>query len=155
MGAKQMEKESLSPVVAGKEKMLFDSSKRFKKICVFCGSSSGKKGVFSDEALNLGRELVSARIAHVDISVITSKCLKVMHHPQLVYRFAVLQSSQRMCRVVGVVLTGAHVAGEPEDRFGVRRRKYWTHGSSSSDRQGWRWSRRRVSTPFSSVHCVV
>jgi hypothetical protein len=29
-------------------------SKKIKKICVFCGSSSGKKGVFSNEALNLG-----------------------------------------------------------------------------------------------------
>ena len=34
-------------------------SKRFRRICVFCGSSSGKKDVFSNEALSLGRELVS------------------------------------------------------------------------------------------------
>jgi hypothetical protein len=33
-------------------------SKRFRRICVFCGSSSGKKDVFSNEALSLGRELV-------------------------------------------------------------------------------------------------
>lgn len=32
--------------------------KRFNKICVFCGSSSGKKGVFSNEVFNFGCELV-------------------------------------------------------------------------------------------------
>lgn len=62
MGAKQMEKEAPSsavvlPYLEKKEKII-DPSKRFKKICVFCGSSSGKKGVFSNEALILGSELV-------------------------------------------------------------------------------------------------
>jgi predicted Rossmann-fold nucleotide-binding protein len=67
MGAKQM-MEQETPAVAvpyvekkeKKEKLMMTSgaSKRFKKLCVFCGSSSGKKGVFSNEALNLGRELV-------------------------------------------------------------------------------------------------
>ena len=63
MGAKQMMEQETPAVVVPyveKEKMMMSScpSKRFKKICVFCGSSSGKKGVFSNEALNLGRELV-------------------------------------------------------------------------------------------------
>ena len=58
MGAKQeLKQETPSVVMPYVEKPLFPS-KRFKKICVFCGSSSGKKGVFSNEALNLGRELV-------------------------------------------------------------------------------------------------
>lgn len=35
------------------------ASKRFKRVCVFCGSSSGNGTVFSDVALDLGRELVS------------------------------------------------------------------------------------------------
>lgn len=30
----------------------------FKKICVFCGSNSGYRKIFSDAALDLGRELV-------------------------------------------------------------------------------------------------
>lgn len=34
-------------------------SKRFKRICVFCGSSRGKKDIFSNVAFSLGRELVS------------------------------------------------------------------------------------------------
>jgi len=62
MGAKQVEKETASSAVTAvlpKEKTMFESSMRFKRICVFCGSSSGKKGVFSNEALNLGTELVS------------------------------------------------------------------------------------------------
>ncbi|XP_024392170.1 probable cytokinin riboside 5'-monophosphate phosphoribohydrolase LOGL10 [Physcomitrium patens] len=65
MGAKQMEQEApalVLPYVEKMEKKLSFASKRFKKICVFCGSSSGKKGVFSDEALNLGRELVDRKI---------------------------------------------------------------------------------------------
>lgn len=66
MGAKQMEKEAPSsavvlPYLEKKEKII-DPSKRFKKICVFCGSSSGKKGVFSNEALILGSELVNRQI---------------------------------------------------------------------------------------------
>lgn len=35
------------------------SSSRFRRICVFCGSSNGRKDVFAHEALSLGRELVS------------------------------------------------------------------------------------------------
>ena len=37
-------------------KSLICAFKRFKKMCVFCGSSNGKKGVLSHEALNLGPE---------------------------------------------------------------------------------------------------
>lgn len=62
MGAKQVEKEIAPSVVLPKEKILLDSSMRFKRICVFCGSSSGKKGVFSNEALNLGTELVNRKV---------------------------------------------------------------------------------------------
>ncbi|KAF9596550.1 hypothetical protein IFM89_012281 [Coptis chinensis] len=32
---------------------------KFKKICVFCGSNTGNKQIFSDAALDLGRELIS------------------------------------------------------------------------------------------------
>lgn len=35
---------------------------KFNKICVFCGSNSGNKTVFSDAALDLGNELVKRRI---------------------------------------------------------------------------------------------
>lgn len=36
-----------------------DIAKRsFRRICVFCGSSRGKKDIFSDVAFKLGRELV-------------------------------------------------------------------------------------------------
>eukprot|EP01018_Ginkgo_biloba_P031254 Gb_18250 [translate_table: standard] len=38
------------------------SSKRFRRICVFCGSSSGNKSIFSDAAVDLGKELVERRI---------------------------------------------------------------------------------------------
>ena len=31
---------------------------KFKKICVFCGSRSGYKAIFSEAALDLGKELV-------------------------------------------------------------------------------------------------
>ncbi len=32
----------------------------FKRICVFCGSSSGNKSVYNDVAMELGNELVSS-----------------------------------------------------------------------------------------------
>lgn len=34
------------------------SARRFTRVCVFCGSSSGNGTVFSNVALDLGRELV-------------------------------------------------------------------------------------------------
>jgi len=38
------------------------ASKRFNRVCVFCGSSSGNGTVYSNVALNLGRELVERNI---------------------------------------------------------------------------------------------
>ncbi|PIA43003.1 hypothetical protein AQUCO_02000451v1 [Aquilegia coerulea] len=38
------------------------SSSKFNRICVFCGSKSGNRQVFSDAALALGKELVERRI---------------------------------------------------------------------------------------------
>ncbi|KAK0576675.1 hypothetical protein LWI29_021650 [Acer saccharum] len=35
---------------------------RFKRVCVFCGSSTGKRDCYSDAALELGKELVSRRL---------------------------------------------------------------------------------------------
>ncbi|KAE8692487.1 Cytokinin riboside 5'-monophosphate phosphoribohydrolase LOG3 [Hibiscus syriacus] len=35
---------------------------KFRRICVFCGSSHGKKGSYKDAAIELGRELVSRNI---------------------------------------------------------------------------------------------
>lgn len=31
---------------------------RFKRVCVFCGSSSGKRSSYRDAAVELGKELV-------------------------------------------------------------------------------------------------
>ncbi|KAF7818835.1 cytokinin riboside 5'-monophosphate phosphoribohydrolase LOG7 [Senna tora] len=39
-----------------------ESKSRFKRICVFCGSSSGKKPTYQDAAIQLGKELVERRI---------------------------------------------------------------------------------------------
>ncbi|KAK8642303.1 hypothetical protein V6N13_011652 [Hibiscus sabdariffa] len=35
---------------------------RFKRVCVFCGSSSGKRNCYRDAALQLGQELVSRKL---------------------------------------------------------------------------------------------
>lgn len=35
-----------------------DAKSRFKRICVFCGSSSGKKATYQEAAVELGKELV-------------------------------------------------------------------------------------------------
>lgn len=31
---------------------------KFKRVCVYCGSNSGNRKIFSDAALDLGREMV-------------------------------------------------------------------------------------------------
>lgn len=36
---------------------------KFKRICVFCGSSQGKKRSYQDAAVELGKELVRSRIS--------------------------------------------------------------------------------------------
>ena len=36
-----------------------NSKSKFNRVCVFCGSNSGHRKVFSDAALDLGNELVS------------------------------------------------------------------------------------------------
>ncbi|CAI0382213.1 unnamed protein product [Linum tenue] len=38
------------------------SSSRFKTVCVFCGSSSGKRDSYRDAALELAQQLVSRRL---------------------------------------------------------------------------------------------
>ncbi|KAJ7543668.1 hypothetical protein O6H91_09G047600 [Diphasiastrum complanatum] len=42
--------------------MEMEKGSRFKSICVFCGSTSGRKRSYSDAALDLGRELVQRKI---------------------------------------------------------------------------------------------
>nr|DAD49034.1 TPA_asm: hypothetical protein HUJ06_018971 [Nelumbo nucifera] len=37
-----------------------NTQSKFKRVCVFCGSSSGNRKVFSDAALELGTELVNS-----------------------------------------------------------------------------------------------
>ncbi|KAK1289881.1 Cytokinin riboside 5'-monophosphate phosphoribohydrolase LOG8 [Acorus calamus] len=39
-----------------------NNERRFKRVCVFCGSNSGNRTVFSDAALDLGHELVKRKI---------------------------------------------------------------------------------------------
>ncbi|XP_028093312.1 cytokinin riboside 5'-monophosphate phosphoribohydrolase LOG7-like [Camellia sinensis] len=39
-----------------------ETKSRFKRICVFCGSSSGKKASYQEAAVELGKELVDRRI---------------------------------------------------------------------------------------------
>lgn len=35
-----------------------DQPSRFRRVCVFCGSSSGKRNCYQDAAVELGKELV-------------------------------------------------------------------------------------------------
>ncbi|KAM0009586.1 hypothetical protein Hdeb2414_s0087g00785551 [Helianthus debilis subsp. tardiflorus] len=39
-----------------------ETRSRFKRICVFCGSSPGKKAGYQEAAIDLGKELVERRI---------------------------------------------------------------------------------------------
>lgn len=43
----------------GRREMTKKQSSRFKSICVFCGSSNGKKASYQDAAIDLGKELVN------------------------------------------------------------------------------------------------
>ncbi|GMI91382.1 LONELY GUY 5 [Hibiscus trionum] len=43
-------------------KALNSISSRFKRVCVFCGSSSGKRNCYRDAALELGQELLSRKL---------------------------------------------------------------------------------------------
>ncbi|KAL3518396.1 hypothetical protein ACH5RR_020985 [Cinchona calisaya] len=51
----------------GKQKELVErmQQSKFNKICVFCGSSSGKKATYTEAATELGKELVSRNIGLV------------------------------------------------------------------------------------------
>lgn len=40
------------------QQQMEETTSRFKRICVFCGSSSGKKPTYQEAAVQLGRELV-------------------------------------------------------------------------------------------------
>ncbi|CAI9105051.1 OLC1v1003896C3 [Oldenlandia corymbosa var. corymbosa] len=55
-----MEKELL--IMDGKKELKLS---KFSRICVFCGSSSGKKSTYTEAAIALGQELVSRKIGLV------------------------------------------------------------------------------------------
>ncbi|PNY03037.1 cytokinin riboside 5'-monophosphate phosphoribohydrolase [Trifolium pratense] len=46
----------------GRKEMEEVKESRFKRICVFCGSSPGNKSSYRDAAIELGNELVSRNI---------------------------------------------------------------------------------------------
>ena len=45
---------------------------RFKRVCVFCGSRTGKRTCYSDAALELGQELVPFSCLEIIIIIIIS-----------------------------------------------------------------------------------
>ncbi|KAK3015168.1 hypothetical protein RJ639_005314, partial [Escallonia herrerae] len=46
----------------GMEEEKVVANSRFRRVCVFCGSSSGKRDCYRDAAIELGQELVSKRL---------------------------------------------------------------------------------------------
>ncbi|KAL2332028.1 hypothetical protein Fmac_019609 [Flemingia macrophylla] len=52
----------IEPVRGKMEKDTETKQSKFKRICVFCGSSPGNKASYKDAAIDLGRELVSRNI---------------------------------------------------------------------------------------------
>ncbi|KAK4476374.1 hypothetical protein RD792_015524, partial [Penstemon davidsonii] len=46
----------------GDEEAAESSGKKFKRICVFCGSRKGYKSSFADAALQLGKQLIDRKI---------------------------------------------------------------------------------------------
>ena len=54
---------------------------KFKRICVFCGSSPGKKSSYRDAAIELGTELVMSLCnSYVFVSLICSFVLVYVPH---------------------------------------------------------------------------
>lgn len=51
-------------------------SSRFKRVCVFCGSSSGKRECYKDAAIELGQELVHSNILYIYLSI----TIIMVHH---------------------------------------------------------------------------
>jgi len=41
---------------------------KFKRICVFCGSSPGNKSSYKDAAIELGNELVMSLSSHISLT---------------------------------------------------------------------------------------
>lgn len=106
----------------------------FKRICVFCGSSSGKKDIFSSVALSLGRDLVQFIIRLLSWSLLAPS---VDFNLLEIVSFSVCRSSSQLCRCV--------CTGEQESELGVWRRKRRSYGSSGSDCACGRRSCNRVS----------
>ncbi|MQL85928.1 hypothetical protein Taro_018457 [Colocasia esculenta] len=56
------EGEKVSTINFKRPEMDGAANSSFKRVCVFCGSNSGNRSVFSDAAMELGHELVKRRI---------------------------------------------------------------------------------------------
>lgn len=54
--------EEVTRKAIAEERKEISCNQTFKRICVFCGSSSGYKDIFSDVALSLGQELVKRKV---------------------------------------------------------------------------------------------
>jgi len=97
---------------------------KFTRVCVFCGSKSGNKKIFSDAALDLGRQLVSILILTLFLSTFDQN-------------------------LEGFFLWGREFSGWEEDGFSVWRRECWIDGACFSNSLWWRESCFRVRNLFS------
>lgn len=73
-------------------------SSRFKRVCVFCGSSSGKRNCYRDAALELGKELVLFHSSMPSSRFLSLFCLKKRTKPPLI---SWLKVSRRLDLVYG------------------------------------------------------
>ena len=89
-----------------------DEKSPFRSVCVFCGSSTGKKQSYQDAAVELGAELVSLLFLQFDYLVSSSACVRTFCFLDLI--------------------------GVEENRSGLRRRKRGADGSCLAGRSpGW------------------
>ncbi|XP_022766985.1 cytokinin riboside 5'-monophosphate phosphoribohydrolase LOG7 isoform X2 [Durio zibethinus] len=59
---KEQESERKTKKEREEKREMEETKSRFERICVFCGSSSGKKASYQEAAVELGKELVERRI---------------------------------------------------------------------------------------------
>jgi len=52
------ERKLRKPELREREREMEDTESKFKRVCVFCGSSSGKKASYQEAAVELAKELV-------------------------------------------------------------------------------------------------
>lgn len=129
---------------------------RFKRVCVFCGSSTGKRNCYRDAALELGQELVSINNTSIVqfililliINIFFSFCFWSWPMLLVLVGISILflsSASRPLCWWPVFLYEGLKEVGSC-----LRRRKYWVDGFGFSGGPPWWWTCSRVQSLVNS-----